>query len=128
MNKLASILMLAVAIGSMACDQPPTAPQTTAPPTTPQTTAQPTTPQPESTSRHLAAAHTELPNLTVQVAERHGLTAPALAVELAADLQLKATYQGKTCTRTVPDGQVPAELITNVDHTLDRCVRELLGQ
>lgn len=118
---------LALGLGLLACDptpaNPPQAAQTSA-----QTTHQQPSAGPESASPHLAAAQAELPALTAQVAERHGLIAAELTVTLTPDLQLKATHKNESCVLAVPDGVVAAELITNVDHTLDRCVRQLLGR
>lgn len=32
------------------------------------------------------------------------------------------------CVREVPPGAVPAEWVTNMDHTLERCIKELKSQ
>lgn len=32
------------------------------------------------------------------------------------------------CVREVPPGAVPAEWVTNLDHTLERCIKELKSQ
>ena len=70
---------------------------------------------------NLRARQTEL---VQQVLERHALTPGSVEVTFE-DMVLRVRKDGKSCERQVPRGWVEAELVTNFDHTLDHCVREL---
>jgi hypothetical protein len=43
-------------------------------------------------------------------------------------LRVRVWKAGAECVREVPPGAVPAEWVTNMDHTLERCIKELKSQ
>lgn len=61
-----------------------------------------------------------------QVLTRHGISSDAVQIRLDDALNLDVTGPtGTKCSRKVPGAFVPAELVTNFDHTLDRCLRDV---
>ena len=124
-------LALAVFVMVAACKAEPAAP-----PETSQTSA----PAPELIDKTPPQAMVAAPNpdeamwiaklrarqaeLVQQVLERHALTPGSVEVTFE-DMVVRVRKDGKTCERRVPRGWVEADLVTNFDHTLDHCVREL---
>lgn len=105
------------------CEQPPAPPEPTRAPASDVTAAQ--TVGTPTAAPFVAELRKELPGVIDQVAQRHNLPAAELEVKLTDDLQLSVTLEGRSCTRKVPEGVVAPELVTNFDHSLDRCVAEL---
>ena len=66
------------------------------------------------------------PELIQQVLTRHDLVAGSIDITVTDTLLIKVSGKDRTCERQVPRGWVEAELITNFDHTLDHCVREIV--
>jgi hypothetical protein len=115
---LAPLAFLVVVIG---CDQ------TKAPaPEVAATTAveAPKVPTPEIVG--LAELRETQTQVIEQVLTRHGVRAESVKIRLDDALNLEVTGPtGTKCSRKVPSAFVPAELVTNFDHTLDHCLRDV---
>ncbi len=119
---------------SMGCKEPSAASplaETTAAQTTQQkpvesVVAAPVQPTPPDQTQWTEALFAREPELIQQVLTRYDLAPGSVEVKMSDTLFLTASHEGRTCERQVAKGWVEAELITNFDHTLDYCVREIM--
>ncbi len=112
------LVFLSLVIG---CEQTKAPAQKVSPPPT---TEAPKAPTPEVIG--LVELRETETQLIEQVLTRHGVRADSVEIRLDDALNLEVTGPtGTKCSRKVPSAFVPAELITNFDHTLDHCLRDV---
>ncbi len=114
-------VLLAFVATVIGCEQT----QPPAPNTAPTTTAQaPKIPTPEVVG--LVELREPQTQVIEQVLTRHNISADDVKISLDDALNLDVTGPtGTQCSRKVPSAFVPAELVTNFDHTLDHCLRDV---